>query len=383
VIGAGIGGLAAALSLARKGRHVHVIEKAPRVSELGAGLQLAPNASRVLDHLGVLRELHKHAVFPSRLVWMDALSGKEIMSLDLGEKFRQRYGYPYFVMHRSDLLDTLHDACRSTERVTIETSREVTSFEAVSNGTRVTCKDGSFYDGEAVIAADGLWSTARKWVGDDGEPECARFVAYRGTLAMDQVPLRAALDAVVMWTGPNMHLVQYPIRRGELYNQVACFKSERYAPDHDDWGTVAELEAHFAGACSLVRDALRLVKRDRRWPLFDRAPTAVWTRGNLALLGDAAHPMLQYLAQGAAQALEDAEAIADQLERADRPIAESLLAYQEARLLRTARVQLTARFFGEFIHVGGVGLDVRNALLAGRSPERYFEVDWLYREMNG
>src|SRR5262249_50870308 len=150
-------------------------------------------------------------------------------------------------------------------------------------------------------------------------------------------------------------------------------------PGSDDWGTVAELEERFAGTCADVRHAVLLVKRDRRWPLFDRAPIASWTRNRVTLLGDAAHPMLQYLAQGAAQALEDAVALADCLDRPSRGIAESLVAYQNARLLKTARVQLTARLFGDFIHTDGVALAVRNAMLAARNVDQLSEVDWLYR----
>jgi len=310
---------------------------------------------------------------------MDAVTGSPITRLDLGDTFRAHYGHPYIVMHRGDLLDTLLEACRETDLISVETKRELSSIEALPNGARAICADGSRYECDALIAADGLWSTARRFVVDDGEPICARFVAYRGTLAMSEISEHAARDAVVMWTGPNLHLVQYPIRRGELYNQVAVFKSEHYRTDSDDWGTVAELEECFSGTCADVRHALRLVKRDRRWPLFDRAPTASWTRNSVALLGDAAHPMLQYLAQGAAQALEDAVALADCLEEPERNVAEALQAYQDRRLLKTARVQLSARFFGEFIHTDGVALAVRNSIIAKRTADDFSDVDWLYR----
>jgi salicylate hydroxylase len=379
VVGGGIGGLSTALALAKKGRSVRVIERSASLGEIGAGLQLAPNASRVLDRLGVLPRIHAHAVFPSRLLWMDAMSGRPLTSLELGAVFRERYGYPYIVMHRSDLLETLLDACRASDRVTIETGKELDRIEDLGDGARAVCKDGAAYECDALIAADGLWSTARRLLGDDSEPVCAELVAYRGTLAMNEISEHATRDAVMMWTGPNLHLVQYPIRRGELYNQVACFKSDRFQPGSDDWGTVAELESHFAPTCAEVRQAVRLVKRDRRWPLFDRPPLERWTKGCVTLLGDAAHPMLQYLAQGAAQALEDAAAIAECLAEPGRPVSAALLAYEEARLLPTARVQLTARYFGDLIHTSGVPLRVRDAMLAKRSPTQLTEVDWLYR----
>jgi salicylate hydroxylase len=379
VAGGGIGGLTAALALARAGRRVHVLEKAPEFGEIGAGLQLAPNASHVLDRLGVLPDIHKNAVFPERLVWMDAVTGKEITAIDLGAKFLQRYQYPYVVMHRSDLLDALLAACRAGDRITLETSKDVVAVEDRGGVAQARCGDGTSYEAAALIGADGLWSTTRKAVVDDGDPVCAEYVAYRGTIRMAEMSEHVGLENVVMWAGPEMHLVQYPVRRGELYNQVAVFRSHRYKPGSEDWGTVEELDAHFGGACAYVRGALKLIKRNRRWPMFDRAPVATWTQGRIALLGDAAHPMLQYVAQGAAQALEDGMVLADKVAANEGDIAQGLLAYQQARCLRTARVQLTARFFGEFCHVDGVAATLRNAMMAERPHDSLFEIDWLYR----
>jgi salicylate hydroxylase len=207
VVGGGIGGLAAALGLARKGREVHVIEKAPEFGEIGAGLQLAPNASRMLDRLGVLQEIHKDAVFPRRLVWMDAVAGKEITALDLGEKFQATYGYPYVVMHRNDLLDALLSACRAEPRVTLETSKDVVAVEETAGGARVRCADGTVYECGTLIGADGLWSPTRRLVVGDGEPICSQYVAYRGAIPMAEMSEHAGLDNVVMWVGPEMHFV--------------------------------------------------------------------------------------------------------------------------------------------------------------------------------
>lgn len=378
IVGGGIGGLAAALALSRQGQHVHVIEKAPEFGELGAGLQLAPNAMRVLARLGVLDEVAKSAVYPSRLVWMDALSGEPITSLELGEPFRRRYGQPYIVMHRSDLLAALLAACRASDRIVLEAGREAVAVEDLGDGVRVDCADGTTDTCGAVVGADGLWSRLRPLMGDPSPPVCSRYVAYRGTVPVAQMSAHAGLDNVVMWVGPDMHFVQYPIRRAELYNQVAVFKSARYREDSDDWGTADELDAHYAQACAPVRAALASIRRDRRWPMYDRPPIASWSRNRITLLGDAAHPMLQYVAQGACQALEDALCLADQVARLPGDPARAFLAYQEARYLRTARVQLTARFFGEFCHVAGVAATLRNALMSRRAPDSYHEVDWLY-----
>jgi salicylate hydroxylase len=187
----------------------------------------------------------------------------------------------------------------------------------------------------------------------------------------------AASEAVMVWAGPRMHLVQYPVRRGELYNQVAVFESDHYTPDSDDWGTETELEKRFAGACEAVRDALPLIARDRRWPLYDRVPINNWVHDRIALLGDAAHPMLQYLAQGACQALEDAVTLGQTLRQYTDP-AEALTAYADRRRERAARIQTNARRFGEICHLEGMGATLRNMLLSSRGPQAFDDISWVW-----
>jgi salicylate hydroxylase len=378
VVGGGIGGLAAALALAQQGRTVHVLERAEAFAEVGAGLQLAPNASRALNRLGVLESVRKTAVFPQRLVWMDALTGEGVASLDLGKPFQSRYGYPYVVMHRSDLLESLLLACQQHPSVTLETSRHVIDVEDHGEEAEAICADGSRYRCELLVGADGLRSAVRSLLVGKSEPVCSHYVAYRGTIPMERMSALAGSDNVMMWTGPDMHLVQYPVRRGELYNQVAVFRSDRYSPDHDEWGTQDEMAVRFAQACPAVKDALTMIATNRRWPLFDRLPIEQWTRGRIVLLGDAAHPMLQYLAQGAAQALEDACALADAIASHGNDLTAALTGYADVRRPRTARVQHTARIFGEIIHMEPVGARARNTLLARRRDDDYTPVDWLY-----
>jgi salicylate hydroxylase len=378
VLGGGIGGLAVALALARRGRDVHVVEKASEFAELGAGLQLAPNASRALDDLGVLDAVAGFAVFPQRMVWMDAIAGTQVTALDLGEPFVARYGYRYIVMHRSDLLATLLAACRAHDRIALETDKDVVRVDDLGDVATVTFADATRYDAEVVIGADGLWSTARKAIEDDGEPICSQYVAYRGAIPIGEMSQHAGLDSVMLWTGPDMHLVQYPVRRGELYNQVAVFKSDRYRADSDDWGTPDELDAHFGAGTAPVRAALAKFRRNRRWPMYDRLPIASWSRGRIVLLGDAAHPMLQYLAQGAAQALQDAVALAEALTAHEGDVPAAFAAYEAARLAHTARVQTAARAWGEYWHLPLDAAAARNAVLGTRSPDDYGETDWLY-----
>jgi salicylate hydroxylase len=377
IVGGGIGGLTTALALARRDLPVHVVEKAPEFGEIGAGLQLAPNAMHVLNDVGVLPEISKHAVYPSRLVWMDAIRGTRITAIDLGEAFRKRYGHPYIVMHRSDLLNALLQACQAHPLIELEASRPVAAVEDLGDKARARFADGSTIDADILIGADGLWSTVRKLIADD-EPHRDGYVAYRGTIPMEKMSTHAGLDNVVMWVGPQMHFVQYPVRRGELYNQVAVFRSARYKPGSDDWGTPEELDAHYAQCCEYVRTCVKLMWRDKRWPMHDRAPILEWTKNRIALMGDAAHPMYQYIAQGACQAIEDALCLAKHVTaRPDRP-AEALTAYQDERKLRTARVQITARAMGAYFHLAGVAAIVRNDLMERRRTDDYSMIDWLY-----
>lgn len=378
VVGGGIGGLAASLALARKGYRVHVLEQAVTFSEIGAGIQLAPNASSVLDHLGVLGQISQCAVYPRRMLLVDALSGETLTAADLDEPFLRAFRYPYVVMHRNDLLTILLDACRHSEQIILETNRHVLTVEDLGDGAQVTCSDGTTYVCDALIGADGLRSVIRTLVMDDQEPLCEGFVAYRGAIPAAEATEHAGLETIRFWIGPNLHFIQYPLRRGELYNQVAVFKSDRYRADADDWGSEEELEAHFAQTHESVRRALTRIKRDRHWTMYDRLPTDTWTRHHITLLGDAAHPMFQYIAQGACQALEDAACLAETLAHHEGDVSTAFLAYQAERIPRTARVQRTARLFGDIIHRQGIEALRRNEVLAERTDTDYTHMHWFY-----
>src|ERR1700681_456651 len=378
IVGGGIGGLATALAASQAGYAAYVIEKAEQFTEIGAGLQLAPNATRMLDRLGIWDQIRKHAIFPKRLILMDAVSGQHITSRDLGKKFLEHFGYPYIVMHRGDLMAVELEACRRNSRITLENNREAVRIEDLGDGARVECVDGSVHECDALVGVDGLWSTTRKVVLDDGDPICSQFVAYRGTLPIEEAPADSDFDNVTLWVGPDLHFVQYSVRSGKLFNQVAVFRSYRYKKAAEGWGTVDELEEHFGKMCPRVRGAVAKIKRNRRWPMLDRLPIPNWTRNRITLLGDAAHPMLQYIAQGACQALEDAVCLGDSFKKHGGDAARAFLAYQEPRIERTARVQGIARLFGEIKHVHGVSIQLRNALLAKRTADDFEYFEWLY-----
>lgn len=379
VIGGGIGGLATALGIAENHKYVKVLEQAPEFGEVGAGIQLAANATNVLQRLGVMDKIKEIAVFPKRLVLMDAFSGKELSALDLGDVYKERYGAPYIVLHRTDLHRVLLEACQENPYIELVTNQQIVTTKEFDGGVSVTAANGEIHNGSALVGADGIWSKVRGLFSDD-KPNCSAYVAYRGAIPIDEVKTSVGnLEDVYMWIGPNMHLVQYPVRRGELYNQVVVFKSEKYTPEiefTDQWGTPDEMDEVFAGTCELVQNAITFISRQRRWPMYDRDPIDNWTKGKITLLGDSAHAMLQYLAQGACQALEDAGYLADMLHKHGDQVEQAFLEYQEERIPRTAYVQGSARTWGEIIHnKTHEGILLRNIIMENRESNDFQFVD--------
>lgn len=378
VIGGGIGGLAAALAAAEAGNKTTVLEQAPQFGEIGAGIQMGPNAMVVLDRLGLADEIYKYAVFPKRLVLKDVYTAKELAALNLGDEFKAKYGFPYIVLHRSDLHRVLLEACQKNPLIDLINDSVAEMVEENETGVTVTNQKGEQFAGKAVIGADGLWSKTRRYFSDD-TPICSQYVAYRGTIPISEISTDAEVDDVIMWIGPNLHVVQYPVRRGELYNQVVVFKSLNYKEDSDDWGTPEEMDQVFKGCHPKVETALSFIQRQIRWPMYDREPIGKWTKGNFTLLGDAAHPMLQYLAQGGCQALEDASYLADMLKLHGENFKEAFQAYEQERIPRTAKVQKSARTWGEIIHAADpVSILLRDTLLKSKEAKEFDMIDWLY-----
>ncbi|WP_433678080.1 FAD-dependent monooxygenase [Nocardia sp. CA-119907] len=383
IIGGGIGGMTTALALAQAGFAVHIVEQAPEFGEIGAGIQLAPNAIRILDQLGLAAAIERIAVRPKNLVFLDIDSGEQLATVDLADRFVARYGQSYSVLHRGDLLDALLDACRAQANITLETNKTVTGIANRENNTVVVdFADSTQYVCDAVVGADGLWSKTRALLSDDA-PICSAYVAYRGALPMSEVSAPVENDDEIVWIGPNKHLVQYPIRGGDLYNQVAVFRSDHFDPaiaGTEEWGTPDELDEHFGTACGQVRGSISQFKREKRWPMYDRAPLANWTVGRVTLLGDAAHPMLQYLAQGACQAIEDAECLTRFMAEHSGDVDEAFAAYQAERIPRTAQIQSIARMWGEIWHTEDpIVRELRNRVFARDTTEHYVDLDWLYQ----
>ncbi|GAB3480220.1 3-hydroxybenzoate 6-monooxygenase [Polaromonas eurypsychrophila] len=379
IAGGGIGGLATALVLARDGHAVTVLEQAASFGEIGTGIQLGPNIFRMFAYLGLTDVVSKVSFFPPGLGMNDVRTGEKIVRVPLGDMARATYGFPYGVIYRADLHQVFLDACAAQDNVTLRTSAKVESFAQSESSVQVHLAGGEVLQGAALIGADGIWSKVREVVVGDGKPRVSGHIAYRAVLTRENVPAHLWSDDVLLWGGEKTHLVHYPLRRGELFNLVAVFHSNKYDEGWNTFGDTAELTERFSQACPQVRELLGKIETWKMWVLCDREPVKNWTDRRVTLLGDAAHPMLQYLAQGAGQAIEDAVVLREALRFTHGDIPQAFQKYQQARYLRTGRVQLTARFYGDIYHAAGVQRELRNQMFQSEKESAGFAgLQWMY-----
>lgn len=378
VAGGGIGGLAAALALTRHGFDVKVLEQAAALGEIGAGLQVGPNGFAALDALGVGEIARRKAVYTDFMVMHDALDEHQVGHIPTGEAFLNRFGNPYAVIHRADAHRALLDGAMSSDRIEVLTGKQVQRIEQDEEGVTVFDGQGGRHRGVALIGADGVKSAARRqFVGD--EARVSGHVVYRAVVDKKDFPADLQWNAASIWVGPNCHLVHYPLRGGEQYNVVVTFHSR----DTEEWsvrmGSREEVQSYFEGICPKARQLIELPKDWSRWATADREPIAQWNFGRVTLLGDAAHATLQYLAQGACMAMEDAVTLGEALRVNQNDLEKGFALYQRCRVARTARIVLSAREMGRIFHAKGVERLVRNELWKNRSPERFYDaMEWLY-----
>ncbi|MBS0446812.1 MAG: 3-hydroxybenzoate 6-monooxygenase [Proteobacteria bacterium] len=378
VAGGGIGGIAAALALTRQGYSVKVLEQAPHLGEIGAGIQLGPNAFAAFDALGIGPIARSRAVYTDEMVMHDAIDETLVGRIPTGEAFRARFGNPYAVIHRADVHGSLLEGARATDRISVATGTTVQRVEQDDDGVTVHDTKGGTHRGLLLIGADGVKSAVRRqYVGDDAR--VSGHVVYRAVVDRKDFPADLQWNAASIWVGPNCHLVHYPLRGGEQYNVVVTFHSR----EQEEWsvreGSREEVQSYFEGICPKARQLIDLPKDWKRWATADREPIGQWVYGRVALLGDAAHPTLQYLAQGACMAMEDAVTLGEALRVHGNDHAKAYAHYQRSRVARTARVVLSAREMGRIFHAKGVERLVRNDLWKDRTPERYYDaMEWLY-----
>ena len=378
VAGGGIGGLAAALALVRRGFDVEVLEQAAEIGEIGAGIQLGPNAFAAFDALGVGEKARGRAVYTDCMVMHDAVDESLVGRIPTGEAFRARFGNPYAVIHRVDVHRSLLEGAEETGRVAFHTSTRVERVEQGGDAVTVHDQHGKVHRGVALIGADGVKSVVRQQhVGDPAR--VTGHVVYRAVVDKADFPADLQWNAASLWAGPNCHLVHYPLRGGEQYNVVVTFHSRA----QEEWGvregSKDEVQSYFQGICPKARQLIELPRSWKRWATADRDPIGQWTYGRATLLGDAAHPTTQYMAQGACMAMEDAVTLGEALRVHGNDWGRALDLYQRSRIARTARIVLSSREMGRLYHAKGVERLVRNELWKGRTPERFYDaVEWLY-----
>ncbi|GAB5439454.1 3-hydroxybenzoate 6-monooxygenase [Falsiruegeria mediterranea] len=379
IAGGGIGGLAAALGLAQRGRRVMVLEKATRFGEIGAGIQLGPNAFHAFDYLGVGDAARAMAVYIDNLRLMDALRGEEITRIPLGDEFRAHMGNPYAVVHRGEMHGVFLSACEANPLIELRTEAVVQSYAQNASSVQAVLSDGARIDGAALIGADGLWSRVRKQMLDDGPPRVSGHTTYRSVIPVDQMPEALRWNAATLWAGPKCHVVHYPLSGGQNFNLVVTYHNDAPEPVAGKPVSVEEVRRGFEHVHPLAQQVIEQGQDWKLWVLCDRDPVMDWVEGRVALLGDAAHPMLQYFAQGACMAMEDAVCLSDMVASHD-DLEQALCAYQQKRRLRTARVQLQSREIGEHIyHPDGAHAELRNAIMREKTPaDWYREIEWLY-----
>ncbi len=380
IAGAGIGGLAAALALARRRIQSHIFERRRDHAEDGAGIQIGPNGTKVLSEIGVLDSVKEHACAPDAISVHDGKTGRVLSRLPLGRGVVARHSSPYLTLHRQDLHAALLAKARSDQHINFTAGCEVTSFAADNDGAVVSLASGANFQASALIAADGLWSLLRNQVSSSHAPQPYGKCAFRTVLPISALPEVLSRNDVHIWLNPGTHVVHYPVRQG---NEVALVLIADGTNPVSSWNSecapalqATTVAPQFAPA---LQKLLSLADHWRSWPLQTLPPLSKWTTGCVALLGDAAHPVLPFLAQGAALALEDAVSLAARIAETDLPMPKRLAAYENDRRARAHRVAEASLTNGRIYHLGGVSAVARDAVLVATPPallmRRY---DWLY-----
>ncbi len=380
IAGGGIGGLAAALGLAQKGIRTVVLEKASKFGEIGAGIQLGPNAFHAFDYLGVGDKARKLAIYIDSLRLMNALTGSQIARIPLDGEFRRRFKNPYAVVHRGDLHNIFLKACMGHELVELHTDSLVEHYIQKNDEVQVSLRNKGILVGSALIGADGLWSNVRSQLVADGAPRVSGHTTYRSVIPTQNMPEDLRWNAATLWAGPKCHIVHYPLSHWNAFNLVVTFHNDAPEPVAGKAVSKDEVRQGFEHIDSVAKQIIDHGNEWKLWVLCDRDPASRWVDGRVTLLGDAAHPMLQYFAQGACMALEDAVCLADEFTQQDVNIEIAFENYRQRRYLRTAKVQLMSRLIGDHIyHSSGAHADLRDQIMGAKSEHDWCNtIAWLY-----
>jgi salicylate hydroxylase len=379
IAGGGIGGLAAALALSKRGFRSRILERRAEFSEAGAGIQIGPNGVRVLASLGVDHILAPHVGRPDDVCIRDGRTGRQIATLPLGAAIETRLGMPYWTAHRADLQAALLARVRADPNIVINMGFEASEVVAVTDGVKAGSSAGETVSGLALIGADGVWSRIRGYVADRADLRFTRRRAYRCVVATERAPDTLRANAVGLWLAPGGHAVHYPVRGGREIAMVVILSG---ATQTADWSDDVDREALLGAVKHLAPELVDLIAAGadwRSWALMEAAPLPRWSNGRIALLGDAAHPVLPYLAQGGVLALEDAVTLAAYFAQPDTTIEAAFERYAQARYRRANRVAVGARRNGAIYHLGGAAALARNLVMKSTPPTRLIGgYDWLY-----
>jgi salicylate hydroxylase len=375
IAGAGIGGLGAALALSRAGQRVTVLEQAAEFAEVGAGIQLGPNAMKVLAAWGLQGAVLAQACLPEAIAVRDAMSGRGITRILLGRAVQQRYGEVYATIHRADLHQVLLSAVQREDNVQLYANTTLLSIQSNADGLALQTSREPL-QAQALVGADGLWSRVREHVMADGAPHFTGHVAYRSLLPRNALPPSTAQSEISVWWAPKLHVVGYPVRGGALYNLVVLAEGAALGEGWNFEASAAKVQALLSHSSTELQALTHAAKDWRTWPLYQRKPRKGWARGPVTLLGDAAHPMLPYLAQGAAMALEDAATLAHSV-KTQANFDAAFQHYEQARYRRNAKVVQTAKRNAWIFHASGATRTVRDAVLALKGTE-VLGMPWLY-----
>jgi salicylate hydroxylase len=381
VVGGGIGGLTVALSLARRGMNVTVVEQRSSLAEPGAGIQLSPNASRVLVDLGLGKAISRRAVEPDILAVHRLGSGRRLAIMPLGGTMRSRYGAPYWVILRSDLHTVLLDAVRSAPNIRLRIGKKALRLDEGRDGAELTIagdRDQEVLSGGLVIGADGLWSTIRGSIAP-AVPRFRGYIAWRAVLPRTAVPAELQANETRLWLGHDAHIVHYPVAAGRQLNVVVVVAAKAATEGASVSGDGAKLLRKLRGAAAPIRKLVAAASDWRLWPLHDLDALPHWSRGHTVLIGDAAHPVLPFLAQGGALAIEDAAMLTAELTREGATLSAALAAFESGRRARVTRVQNEARANGRIYHLPWPLAVARDLAISRMSTERFAaRYDWLY-----
>ncbi|MDP4594019.1 MAG: FAD-dependent monooxygenase [Beijerinckiaceae bacterium] len=380
IAGGGVGGLATALALGRKGWKVRVLEQAPQFGAIGYGIQLGPNVFPMFERLGLTAAVLDKSIVPGNVWMFDAMDGKPVTRVHIGPEFLKRYKHPYIVIHRVDLHEILMAACRAVPSIVLDEKAQVTSYTDHGSTISVALADGRTVEGDLLIGADGLRSRVREQMAGASEPELIGYVAHRTIVPIAEAPKDIPLDDVILWGGPGFHIVNYPLRDKSVFNIVAVFRTDTFAEKGDVESYRAELQHTYRNAHPAMRQMIAMMDLERRWPIADRSPQKGWSQGRVVLIGDSAHATLQSLAQGACMAIEDAVVLGELIDLCDGDYAKAFARFEKERLLRTARVQLESRYMWNMLyHTGDLEAQVRNEAYRPRSDDEIYKcLDWLY-----